>query len=108
MSYQSFPDSPQTADFLSSIPHRHQERPPTCRCFLQITAIFVLLFLLAGGAALLVDKSVPTVARLAPLPSHSLEGLDGRVRRLERRLAEGEKRAELENGRKLDDADRED
>ncbi|GAA5971521.1 hypothetical protein JCM3765_001226 [Sporobolomyces pararoseus] len=109
MSYQTFTDAPQTAEFLSNIPTRnHQERPSPLRCFLQTTAIFLVLFLIAISASLVVDKTVPKRFSISRSIDNT-QGLHRRVLQLERRMMEMEKRAELDDWVKLaEDEDKED
>ncbi|GAA5930933.1 uncharacterized protein JCM15063_002500 [Sporobolomyces koalae] len=118
MSYQMFPDtSPETAEFLSSLPHRSQgHRPSQARCIATTLAIFLVLFFIALLAAFIVDKSVPQASAMSDSMTSAVppscimpHKIEHRIQQLERRMVELEKRAELQDWIKLDESiDKED
>ncbi|GAA5903192.1 uncharacterized protein JCM6883_002724 [Sporobolomyces salmoneus] len=114
MSYQTFTDCPQTTEFLETVPpvlqQQRRRAPSPLACFLQTTSIFLVLFLIALAASLIVDKSVPKQFLATQSTTHrGSHGLESRVLQLERRMMELEKRAEIQNWRKLmEDDDKED
>ncbi|GAA5824726.1 hypothetical protein JCM5353_004421 [Sporobolomyces roseus] len=109
MNYQSFANSPEAAESDSSLLHPHENqyrtRPSVLSCFLQTTAIFFLLFILALGSAFFADKAIPQKVNASNRSEYGFDKMDRRIWHLERRVFELEKRAIMFEWAKLDESD---